>query len=363
MTKPLFLSLGEVMIRDTPADEQRLERTRNVNISAAGSEFSIAVGISRLGNASRFLTRLPDNPYGRMIERLALEQGVDSSFFVWSERTDLIGRYLYEIGVTPRAGVGIYQRKYSAASRLEPAMLAIEKAVQGVSLIHTSGISLGLSFHSGYERNYLAESLSAIVKAKSASALFGLDINYRGSLWSREQMLPTVETAISSGLNILITSVEDLSTFFGLGYGAYSAEAIAEGESYEFTPDALQKLGAEVLARYGIRCLALTKRTTLSSEENRWMSAAILDGREVVLSAKESGFRVVDRLGGGDAWVSGLYTGILEHGLNREGLSQGIRLGDAAVGLQQTMMFDLPIFTRAEVDALAGGESSQRVRR
>lgn len=360
---PTFLSLGEVMIRDTPADGERLERTRQVNLSTAGSEFSIAVGVSRLGNPSRFITRLPDNPYGRMVEGIAKEQGVDTRHFVWADRTELIGRYLYEIGVTPRAGVGIYQRRHSAASQLDPSMVDWNSALSGVKIFHTSGISLGLSFHSGYKENYLLNSVLSAYAARDKAAIAGLDINYRGTLWSKEQMLPTVEKVLSMGVQVLITSVEDAANFFGFGYGSLSPDEIISGADYHLESDALKNLGQLFLDKYGIRCLCLTRRKTLSSEVNRWMSAVVFEGSFSVQSETELEFRVVDRLGGGDAWASGFYTGVLEGGFSPTGLEKGLKLGDAAIALQQTLMFDLPIINRVEVEGLMLGDVSQRVRR
>ena len=364
MSHPVFLSIGEVMIRDTPQDGERLERTRSVHLSTAGSEFSIAVGVSRLGNQSRFITRLPDNPYGRMIQNVAHEQSVDSSYFVWGQPTDLVGRYLYEVGVSPRAGVGIYQRKFSAASLLDSKSVDWKLALKDVKLFHTSGITLGLSFHSEYTKNYLLECVLNASSARGADALFGLDINYRGTLWSKEQMLPTVETVLrsGSGVQMLITSIEDCANFFDLGYGKLSPKDILAGVQYTFEPEPLRKLSEEFLSRYGLRCLCLTKRKIISSSLNTWMSAVVLDGQGVI-SEKELQFKVVDRLGGGDAWASGLYTGILEEGLTMEGISKGLKLGDAAVCFQQTLMFDLPILNRKEVELLASGNASERVQR
>lgn len=360
---PIFLSLGEVMIRDTPADGERLERARLVNLSTAGSEFSIAVGVSRLGNSSRFITRLPDNPYGQMVARIAKEQGVDTSHFVWGDRTELIGRYLYELGVTPRAGVGIYQRRYSAASKLDSSMVDWKTALSGVKIFHTSGISLGLSFHSEYQENYLLSSILSAHAAREKDTIMGLDVNYRGTLWSKEQMLPTVEKVLSSGVQVLITSVEDAANFFGFGYGRLTAGEIISGSDYSFDSEALRQLGKMFLDKYGIRCLGLTRRKTISSELHRWMSAVVFDASISLQSDNELEFRVVDRLGGGDAWASGFYTGILEEGFNPVGLEKGLKLGDAAIALQQTLMFDLPIINRDEVEGLASGNLSQRVRR
>ena len=100
--EPAFVTLGETMIRDTPADMQRAERSRHIDISPSGSEHILCVGLSRLGIPCRYITRVPDNPYGWMLRNVSREQGIDTSYFVWAAKTELMGRYIYELGRTPR---------------------------------------------------------------------------------------------------------------------------------------------------------------------------------------------------------------------------------------------------------------------
>ena len=106
-------------MRDMPADMQRPERTRQVHISLAGSEFTLAVLLARFGIPAAYISRVPDNPYGWLTRDTAREQGVNTDYFVWAPKAEPIGRFIYEIGRTPRKNTGWYQRMYSAASRLD----------------------------------------------------------------------------------------------------------------------------------------------------------------------------------------------------------------------------------------------------
>ena len=99
---PAFVTFGETMVRDTPADNERPERTRLVHLSMAGSEYTLAIGLSRLGIPAEYITRVPDNPYGRALRNIARENGVATEHFVWAPKTEPIGRLIYEIGRTPR---------------------------------------------------------------------------------------------------------------------------------------------------------------------------------------------------------------------------------------------------------------------
>ncbi|MCS7261065.1 MAG: hypothetical protein NZ765_09825, partial [Anaerolineae bacterium] len=75
---PVFVTFGETMVRDTPADLQRLECTRQVHISLAGSEYTLAILLARFGVPSAYVTRVPDNPYGWQVRDIARAHGVNT---------------------------------------------------------------------------------------------------------------------------------------------------------------------------------------------------------------------------------------------------------------------------------------------
>ncbi|MGW8250391.1 MAG: hypothetical protein ACWGO1_07090, partial [Anaerolineales bacterium] len=162
------------MVRDTPADMQRAERTRQIDISLSGSEHILCVGLNRLGIPTRYITRAPDNPYGWMLRNVSREQGIDTSFFIWAHKSELMGRYIYELGRTPRRSTAWYQRKYSAASRLGAGMVDWGSALKDALLFHVSGINFGLATHSGYERNYNLEAFEEALEAKPTGCAVGM---------------------------------------------------------------------------------------------------------------------------------------------------------------------------------------------
>jgi len=184
---PAFVTFGEVMVRDTPADLERPERTRLIHLSMAGSEYTLAMGLSRLGVPSAFITRVPDNAYGWAVRNTAREQGVNVDNIVWAPKTEPIGRFIYEIGRTPRRNTGVYQRMFSAASRLDAGMVDWGAALRDARLFHSSGITFGLATHSKYERNHCYEAYMEAIANKPDGCLVGMDFNYRSTLWSPEQ--------------------------------------------------------------------------------------------------------------------------------------------------------------------------------
>jgi len=346
------------MVRDTPADMERPERTRLVHLSMAGSEYSLAIGLSRLGIPSAYITRVPDNPYGRAVQNIAREHGVNTEHLVWARKTEPIARYIYEVGRTPRPAVGIYQRMYSAASRLEAGMVDWQAALRYAKLFHTTGITFGLATHSRYARNYNYEAFKEAMAYKPSGCLIGLDFNYRRTLWSKAEAGDTLAEILTEYVDVLITSIEDMAQFYNIDCGQYSPTQVINGDIGPLEDDDLRAWGQQVHCRFGTKIVAITRRYADSIEQQRLESAAVDADGNLARSSAVRQVTIWDPLGGGDAWVTGFYYGLLTAGFNREGLTKGVMVGDAAARLQQTLMFDLPIIDKNEIQALLRADIS-----
>jgi 2-dehydro-3-deoxygluconokinase len=361
-----FVTFGETMVRDTPADDERLERTRQVNISLAGSEFTLAIMIARLGIPSSYITRVPDNPYGWMLRNVAREQGVSTEHFVWAEKTDPIGRFLYELGRTPRPGSGWYQRKFSAASKLGVGMVDWASALQDAVLFHTSGISFGLSTHSGYERNYLLEAFQEALRTKPPDCLVGLDYNYRSTLWSPAECAQAMTPIMTDHVDILITTIEDMAKIYGMDCGRISAEDIVKGDIDRLEDEDVQAFMEQLMDEFHLQVVGVTIRYPDTHEKHRWESAAMDDQGHFFRSALVHSIVLKDRLGGGDTWNGGFYYGLLTESDRAAAIQKGVVVGDAATRLKQTLMYDLPIVTKQEIqarmraDVTGGGKRTAR---
>lgn len=349
---PVFVTFGETLVRDTPADFQRLERTANVHISLAGSELTVATLLARFGIPSAYITRVPDNPYGWLVRDTARSHGIDTRYFVWANKAEPIGRLLYEIGRTPRKSVGWYQRMYSAASKMGPGMVDWQEALQDCELFHTSGITFGLAYHSKYEQNYLLDAFYEAMNYKPEHCWVGIDFNYRATLWTAEQCREVMTPLIRDHVDILITTIEDMATVYGFGCGRYSPEQIDKGEMGEITDSDLRSLASHLGEYFKAKIVAITIRYPDSFEENRWESAVMNEQGFFFRSPAIKSITLLDRLGGGDTWNGGFYYGLLTAGFNDEGLQKGLLVGDAATRIKQTLMFDLPVVTKAEVQDL-----------
>lgn len=363
---PAFVTFGETMLRDTPADMQRAEMAKVVHIAFAGSEYTLAMLLARFGIPSAYITRVPDNPYGWLLRDTARGQGINTDHFVWAPKAEPIGRFIYEIGRTPRKNTGWYQRMYSAASRLDSGMVDWDSALLDCQLFHTSGISFGLATHSGYERNYLLDAFEEAMGAKPAECLVGMDFNYRGTLWTKEQCAEVMTPLIKKYIDVFITTIEDMAKIYGIDCGQYSAEQIVKGDIGQLEDADIQAFAQEVSERFETKIVAITIRYPDSFEQHRWETAAMDSNGFFFRSPAVKPITLMDRLGGGDTWNGGFYYGLLTEGMSPAGIEKGLLVGDAATRIKQTLMFDLPIVTKAETqalmkaDVLGGGKRTAR---
>jgi 2-dehydro-3-deoxygluconokinase len=363
---PAFVTFGEVMVRDTPADMERPERTRLVHLSMAGSEYTLAIGLCRMGIPSSYITRVPDNAYGRAVRNIAREQGVDTQHLVWAPKAEPIGRFIYEIGRTPRQDTGTYQRMYSAASRLDAGMVDWQAALKDCRLFHTSGITFGLAAHSKYERNYAYAAFQEAMSHKPEDCLVGLDFNYRSTLWTVPQARELLTPLLTDHVDVLVTTIEDMAKLYGMACGQYSAKQIDDGDIGPIDDEDIQAFARQVMAQFRVRMVAITIRYPDSFEQHRWESAAMDVEGAFFRSPAVRSVTLLDRLGGGDTWNAGFYYGLLTAGFGSAGMTKGVLVGDAATRLKQTLMFDLPIVDKSEVqallraDVLGGGKRTVR---
>src|SRR5262245_53631818 len=138
------VTFGEAMIRLSPPNFMRFEQTNSLDLKVGGAELNTAVGLARLGHTAAWVSRLTNNPLGRLIANHAREAGVSSEHIVWTNE-DRVGVYFLEFGAAPRASSVIYDRKGAAIANIKPGMVPWSKVFAGAKWYHVTGITPGLS--------------------------------------------------------------------------------------------------------------------------------------------------------------------------------------------------------------------------
>jgi len=323
------ITFGEAMIRLSPPGHQRLEQVTSLEVAVGGAELSVAAGIARLGLQTAWISRLADNPLGRMMANKGREFGVDVSQVLWA-KDDRAGLYFVEYGASPRPTRVIYDRKDSALARIQPGMLDWEEILKDVRLLHVGGITPALSPSAAEVQK------EALVATRKSGCQVSYDLNYRAMLWSLEEA-QAAQLPLMEYVDILVTSLPDQP----------NVKELISGLSGENPADVARQLAE----RFGFSAVLVTMRSTPSVTRTNWTSLAYAKGDLYADRVYE--VEAVDRLGGGDACVSGFLTGYLEGDP-----AHGVRLGNAFSALKQTSPTDWPWPTRQEAEALiAAGET------
>ncbi len=338
------VTFGEAMVRLAPPDYQRLEQTTSLDTRIGGAELNVAVGVSRLGLRSAWVSRLTENPLGRMIQNEARKHGVDTSAVLWTDK-DRIGLYFVEFGASPRPSSVLYDRAGSAISRITPGMVDWDAVFQGAKWFHCSGITPALSDSAA------AVTMDALIAAKMAGCRVSYDLNYRGKLWTPEKA-SAVQTPMMEYVDILISTEEDTRKVFGI-----QGDASADDESFTALSSETYGIVAQKLAeKFAFEAVAITLRETQSVLRNTWGAVAYSKG--ALYEGPRHEVEIIDRVGGGDAFSAGFIYGYLT-----KDVEYAVQLGNAFSALAHSIPGDFNYATRKEAEALLKGTGGLRIQR
>src|SRR5580692_1686836 len=133
------ITFGEAMIRLSPPNFRRLEQARSLDLQVGGAELNTAVALGRLGHSAAWVSRLTDNPLGRLIANHAREAGVGTEHVVWTTE-DRVGVYFLEFGAAPRPSSVLYDRRGAAIANIRPGEVPWSSIFNGVKWFHVTGI-------------------------------------------------------------------------------------------------------------------------------------------------------------------------------------------------------------------------------
>lgn len=347
------ISLGEVMLRLDPG-QGRIKTTRTFDAWEGGGEYNVARGLRRcFGLRTAVVTAFAENDIGRLVEDLILQGGVDTRFVQWKKydgigRTTRNGLNFTERGFGLRGAVGVSDRGNTAASQLTASSIDWDGIFsQGVRWFHTGGIYAGLS-----------ETTPGVIEAAMKSAKkhgtkISYDLNYRPSLWSAiggQAKAQEVNRALAPFVDVMIGNEEDFTESLGFK---------VEGLSSNFTEIDHSAFGAmvqEVVKTYpNLEVIGTTLRKVHSASINDWSAIAWSKETGLLQSKLYEKVEVLDRVGSGDSFASGLIFGLLDGRTMQEALELGVAHG----GLAMTTPGDTTMASLAEVEKLARGGSAR----
>jgi len=347
-----LVSLGEVMLRFDPG-EGRIVGARGFRVWEGGGEYNVARGLRRcFCLRTGIVTALVDNPIGRLVEDLMLQGGVDQSHVQWQEfdgvgRTARNGIYFLERGFGVRGGMGMMDRGNTAISQMKPGDVDWDEIFgdEGVRWFHTGGVMAALSEDS------TALVREAMEAAKRHDTIVSFDCNYRPSLWKtrggRKGSI-AVNRALMPYVDVLFGHEGDVASVIG---------PASHGPVWH-TLESFNEMAQRVTAEFKhLKVIASTVRRTHTASSNGWSAFGFAEGKAYE-GLKFEALEILDRVGGGDSFASGLIYGLLQG----KGMKWALDCGVAHGALAMTTAGDSSMATLAEVERLMAGGSAGTVR-
>lgn len=348
-----LIALGEVMLRLDPG-EGRIRTAREFKVWEGGGEYNVARGLRRcFGMKTALCTAFADNDVGRLIEDFILQGGVDLAFVKWAPydgvgRTVRNGLNFTERGFGIRGAVGIPDRGHTAASQLKPGDFDWNEIFgrQGARWLHTGGIFAALS------ETTAALVEEAVQAAKSHGTIVSYDLNYRPSLWKSiggHRRAQEVNRRIARHVDVMIGNEEDFTACLG-----FEVEGVDENLT-EIDVGNFQRMIERVVAEFtNFRVTATTLRTVRSASNNDW-GAICWAGGKFYQAPTRRNMEVLDRVGGGDSFASGLIYGLMRF----DDPQKAVEYGAAHGALAMTTPGDTSMATLAEVEKVVRGGSAR----
>jgi 2-dehydro-3-deoxygluconokinase len=343
-TDPLVVTLGEIMLRLKSPGHERLFQSSVLETTWAGGEANVAVDLASLGLQARYVTALAPGTLGDAAIAELRGLGVETDHII--RRPGRMGIFYLEAGAAQRASTVVYDRDGAAMALAEPAEFDWASTLQGASWFHISGITPALSASAA---DVAVASLRA---AQAAGITTSLDLNYRAKLWRYGKTAAEIMPMLMEHVDVAVGNEEDFQKSLGIDAPADVTSGVLEHEVYE-------TLTGRVLQMFpSLSAVAITLRESRSADINGW-SACLRDEDGFRVGASYDILDIVDRVGSGDAFAAGLIYGRLTGMAPAEALDFAI----AAGCLKHSIPGDFNRVSLAEVQKLAGGDSSGRVSR
>ena len=339
-----FVSFGEIMLRLKAPGHERFFQSPALEATFGGGESNVAVALANYGFDAAFVTALPSNDIAEACIREVRSFGVDVSNIRRSG--DRMGIYFLEGGANQRPSKVVYDRAHSAIAECGPGDFDWAGIFKDAEWFHITGITPALT------QSAADLSLEACKAAKAAGVTVSCDFNFRGKLWKYGKSAPEVMQDLVKFVDVGIANEEDCQKSLGVSVDV-------DVHSGELDTTKYETLSQKVLDIYpDMSIIAITLRESRSADTNGW-SACLRDKDGFKLSRHYEITDIIDRVGGGDSFASGLIAGLQLYDDHQDSLNFAV----AASCLKHSISGDFNRVSKAEVQNLMGGDASGRVQR
>ena len=180
-----FITVGEIMLRLTPPNYEKIRMTSTFEASYGGSEANIALALANLGVDSTFFSVVPNNSLGKSAIRMLRSNDVHCTPVILSTPeqtpTHRLGSYYLETGYGIRASKVTYDRKNSAITEFDFDTIDLKGLLEHFTWLHLSGITPALA------PNCRKLTMECLKTARELGLTVSFDGNFRSTLWTWEE--------------------------------------------------------------------------------------------------------------------------------------------------------------------------------
>jgi 2-dehydro-3-deoxygluconokinase len=327
------ITFGEIMMRLSTPGFSRFTQAENFRVVYGGAEANVSISLSKFGLPAAHVTRLPENDLGRSVVQYLDSHKVDTSFIQFG--AERLGLYFVENGSMQRAPKIIYDRFDSAFANIKPGQIDWQPIMKNASWFHWTGISPAIS------QAAADVCLEAIKAAKQYGVPVSGDINYRRNLWQYGKKAIDVMPALIEGTHYVIAGVADITNCAGISETNFNAACAAFKKKFP-----------------AVKKVSHTHRETISASHNK-LQGIIWDGKNEIRSREYDMTHIVDRVGGGDAYMAGLIYGWMKNFDDEH----TVEFATAASTLKHSIEGDANLSTVQEVEALVRDENTGKLLR
>ena len=337
-----IVTLGEIMLRLSPAGNYRFVQSESFQIFPGGGEANVAVSLANYGHTACFVSKLPSHEIGQIAVNALRRYGVKTEYI--SRGGDRVGLYYAETGASMRPSKVIYDRAHSAIAEADISDFDFDKIMEDADWFHWSGITPAISDKAAEIVRVACEA------AKRHGVTVSVDLNFRKKLWTSEKAI-SVMRPLMQYVDVCIGNEEDANMCLG-----YKPDADVEGGKTD--AEGYYEIFKGMMKEFGFKYVVSTLRESYSASHNGW-KALLYDGKTFYESKHYDINPIIDRVGGGDSFSAGLIHGLLSY----EDQAKALEFAVAASALKHTIPGDFNLVSTSEVESLAKGNANGRVQR
>jgi 2-dehydro-3-deoxygluconokinase len=340
-----IVTFGEIMLRLATPGNLRFHQTDALEATFGGGEANVAVSVANYGLPVTYVTKLPKNDIGDAVVKTLRKYNVDTGEIIFGG--ERLGIYFLETGAVSRGSKVIYDRAHSSLAGINRGEIDWERILGKATWFHWTGITPAIS------QGAADVCLEAIQVANNLGITVSCDLNYRKNLWKYGKTAGEVMPELVKGCDVILGNEEDAEKVFGI---RAEATDVTQGV---INVDAYREVAEKLIEKFPrAKKVIITLRGSINADHNTW-SGVLWNGQELLKAPTFDITHIVDRVGGGDAFMGGLIFGLLNYRDDQKALN----FAASASCLKHTIKGDFNQVTVSEVEKLMGGDASGRVSR